>query len=86
MKGKWRDLRDTYRKKLKSDCGRSGDADGFKKISWPWMQAMEFSKQGQVTHGTTSNFPQSAEQFEDPVKLCCSQIDQDLENEKLMCL
>eukprot|EP00795_Rhopilema_esculentum_P008399 gene8399-14377_t len=41
VREKWRDLRDTYRKKLKADCGKSGDAGGLKRMSWPWMQAMD---------------------------------------------
>ena len=80
VKGKWRDLRDTYRKKLKTDCGRSGDAGGVKKISRPWMQAMEFSKQGQMSHGTASNFSQYSERNEDLATLDCSQIDLDWES------
>ena len=41
---KWRNLRDTYRKKLKAIAPKSVDAGGSKKIRWPWMRAMEFSK------------------------------------------
>ena len=32
---KWRDLRDTYRKKLKAMSPKSGDAGGKRKSTWP---------------------------------------------------
>ena len=41
---------------------------------------MEFSKHGQITNRTASNFSQSAVQFENPATLCCSQIYLDLES------
>ena len=44
VRTKWRDLRDTYRKKLKNMKPKSGDAGGAKKCTWPWMRAMEFAK------------------------------------------
>ena len=57
VKIKWRDLRDTYRKKLKSETPKSGDAGGTKKNRWPWMKAMEFTKNFfNLDVPTTSNF------------------------------
>ena len=81
-KGKWRNLRDTYRKKLKADCGKSGDAGGFKRMSWPWMQAMEFTKTVlQMNHAIVSNFARFAERCEDLATIDCSQTGQDWESE-----
>jgi len=57
VRTKWRDLRDTYRKKLKAMSPKSGHAGGAKKLSWPWMKAMEFSKRLFNIHvATFSNF------------------------------
>ena len=57
VKIKWRDLSDTYRKKLKSETPKSGDAGGTKKNRWPWMKATEFTKNFfNLDVPTTSNF------------------------------
>ncbi len=57
VRTKWRDLRDTYRKKLKFEAPKSGDAGGSKKNKWPWMKAMEFTKGFfNLEVPTTSNF------------------------------
>ena len=57
VKAKWRDLRDTYRKKLKLLLPKSGDAGGARKVSWQWMQKMSFLKGFSfVETPTTSNF------------------------------
>eukprot|EP00795_Rhopilema_esculentum_P016065 gene16065-7413_t len=54
---KWRDFRDTYRKKLKAIAPKSGDAGGSKKVRWPWMRAMEYSKAFfNIEVPTVSNF------------------------------
>ena len=43
-RAKWRDLRDTFRKKLKVMSPKPGDAGRKKKRTWPWMKTTEFTK------------------------------------------
>ncbi len=57
VKSKWRDLRDTYKKKLKLLLPKSGDAGGVRKVNWQWLQKMSFLKGfSYIETPTTSNF------------------------------
>ena len=56
-KAKWRDLKDTYRKKLKLLTPKSGDTGGAKKVCWQWMSQMSFMRKVSIVETpTTSNF------------------------------
>ncbi|XP_046851058.1 uncharacterized protein LOC124444477 [Xenia sp. Carnegie-2017] len=57
IKAKWRDLKDTYRKKLKLLIPKSGDSGGTKKATWQWMSQMSFMKKFSIVETpTSSNF------------------------------
>ncbi len=75
VKSKWRDLKDTYRKKLKLLAPKSGDAGGAKKNSWPWMQQMSFmGKYSIVETPTASNFSMIEEEDRSQLGLLSSTI------------
>ena len=81
-KAKWRDLKDTYRKKLKSLTPKSGDAGGAKKNSWQWMNQMSFLKKFSVVETpTTSNFSTIDDEESSQLGLMLSNIIADHENE-----
>ena len=44
VKAKWRDLKDTYRRKFKMLTPKSGDARGAKKVCWQWINKMSFMR------------------------------------------
>ena len=57
VKAKWRDLRDTFRTKMKLLTPKSGDSGGVRKVNWQWMRPMSFLKgSSPVETPTTSNF------------------------------
>ena len=67
---KWRDLRDTYRKKVKAMSPKSGHAGGAKKSSWPWMKTMELSKRLLNIHVATFSDLKNAAQMKVGRKRC----------------